>query len=806
MAAKLREWRLMGRFLLGGSQTLLEARSALRSLWRDRIVSIAVIVTVGLALAANTALFSVFDGLLFRPLRYRDASSIVHVQPADHLRLPNHRGERLALIERVEATTMLAERADAQPVQLFDRASAAASDWQLRPYAITASLFDLLGVRPALGRSFNSSDLDAARYNVLLGYELWKTRYGGDPGVVGKAVQIPGTSVGDRWHVVGIMPAGFSFPQGANFWIPRYRSQATVPVQPYARLAPRTSAAQLRAQFPGLVVTPLREHVRSGGAVSVGVLLGATALLLVIAWVHVASLLFGRATGRAREIGTRLAIGASQWQLVRGFAIEAGMLTLPAFWIAIAVAPVLVTALVEVLPPAVTLGHDVAPDTRAVAMALALAGFGLVILTLLPVDLVRRGAPLALLRGDIGGDVKIRTARIRRALFVGQLTVVTTIVYLTCLLSVSFSRAAAADLGFVSDGLFAIRMPRPESPASGGPNSRALLERQREMVRETLNQLAPLGAVLAAAGGSSWPLEPDGIDSETFYAQSDPAKQPIPGGYQSIMPGYPGVLGVSLNAGSEPSSAELAKLKLLPAQQIGLVNRALARHLEQFGPVIGQVVMIGGSRRYRIAGVLPDVVLERLDRPVRPTIFGYLPPPATANVVLVRLAPGIQPEAAGVVGVLSNVWGRRSPRPMAMSNAIELATAEHKSRAYLLISVAIVSIPLALLGVAGALSHATRQQMHDIAVTLAIGASPSDIRLGIIRRSISAAGLAVGAGLAFGVVSARVISGVLYDVGALNLGAVVASGSLILLLVTSSAVLPAWRAGSINPATVLRGS
>jgi hypothetical protein len=272
------------------------------------------------------------------------------------------------------------------------------------------------------------------------------------------------------------------------------------------------------------------------------------------------------------------------------------------------------------------------------------------------------------------------------------------------------------------------------------------------------------------------------------------------------MQGYPRVLGVSLAEGSEPSAAELAHLTLPPAQQVGLANRALARHLQQFGPVIGQVVAISASRRYRIVGVMPDVVLERLDRPVRPTIFGYLPPPITTNVVLVRLTPGIEPEAAGVLGVLSNVWGQRSPRPMAMSRAIEVATAEHKSRAYLLISVALVSIPLALLGVAGALSHATRQRLHDIAVTLAIGASPADIRRGILRQAVGAAMLAVGVGLGIGVMSGRLISAVLYDVGAVNLGALVASGTLIILLVALSAAVPAWQAGSIIPAKVLRGA
>jgi ABC-type antimicrobial peptide transport system permease subunit len=142
---------------------------------------------------------------------------------------------------------------------------------------------------------------------------------------------------------------------------------------------------------------------------------------------------------------------------------------------------------------------------------------------------------------------------------------------------------------------------------------------------------------------------------------------------------------------------------------------------------------------------------------------------------------------------------------MAMHHAIDLATAEIKARAYLLIAVAIVSLPLVLLGVAGTLSYVTRQHIHDIAVTLAIGATPGDIRARIIRQALGAAVVALVVGLGMGVAGGRIISGVLYQVGAVNVAALVASGSLILVLVALSSALPARRAGSINPATVLRG-
>jgi len=136
-------------------------------------------------------------------------------------------------------------------------------------------------------------------------------------------------------------------------------------------------------------------------------------------------------------------------------------------------------------------------------------------------------------------------------------------------MSISLSRAATADLGFPSEGLFAIRMPRRDGPASGGPDARALLDRQREMVRETVSRLAPLGGVLAVSGSSSWPLEPDGSDTETFSAESDPAKQSVSGAYQSIMQGYAGVLGVTVSEGAEPSAADLAQSLLTGTLQDG---------------------------------------------------------------------------------------------------------------------------------------------------------------------------------------------------------------------------------------------
>ncbi len=299
----------------------LDVRLACRSVVKQPTVAVTVVLTIGLAVAANTALFSVFDGLLFRPLPYKDPERIVHMQLSPSAVTGLMKSELASVIERVKATASIVERTSSGPFPMFDPSSGQVTEWQLRVHTLSPTAFDLLGVRPLLGRPFLDQDSRDAPFAVLLGYDVWRTRFSGDPLIVDRLVDIPGSSPLNQWRVVGVMPPGFSFPEGANFWVPVYPFFEAAPVPAYGRLAPGVTLDALRAELPDLETTPLRERVRPAGAFALGVLLVATALLLLVAWVQIAALLFVRATGRVVEIGVRLALGASRLRLVRQFAI-----------------------------------------------------------------------------------------------------------------------------------------------------------------------------------------------------------------------------------------------------------------------------------------------------------------------------------------------------------------------------------------------------------------------------------------------------------------------------------------------------
>ena len=784
-----------------------DVRLAFRTLRGQASVTVAIVLTVGLAVASNAALFSVIDGLLFRPLPYRDSDSLVALR-LDRAALTSlTRPELQDVLARASQTSSLVERIDAGPTQLFDDAGPAVREWRLRSAELSHTAFDSLGVHPVLGRPFNEADSRDTPFAVLLGYDVWQTRFGGDPTIIDRLVQIPGTAPGDRWRVVGIMPRGFSFPDGANFWIPVYPFYPTPLVLPYARLAPGVSVETLQAELPYVDVRPLREAVTPGGARALILLLAGTVLLLLVAWVQIAGLLVARATGRTTEIGVRLALGASRWRLTRQFGIESAVLIAMALAVAQLAAPALTTGLIRVLPPEITRGQDLAPDLRVLAFTAILSAVGLIVFTLLPADLLRRVSPLVLLQGGTGGAVRVRATLVRRVLFVAQLAVAATLVYLSALAVQSYAAVSRVSLGFETADLYGIDMPRglqPVRPARG--MSRQYLDRQRVQVAETIEALRALPEVFDVGGAHVWPFDTASRDPAPLLSESDPARSVLEGRNEWIGPGYARVMGIPMLEGSEPSSEELAIVAHPPAIQLALVNRTLAHHLEQFGPVIGQVVAITRSLRFRVTGVIEDARLERLDRAPEPTVFGLLPPPAAVGAVFVRLRPGTVLAQTGVLATLDRIWGSVTPRPEPVAAAVHRATADYRARTQVLAMICVLCLPLTLIGVAGALTYATRLRTRELAIELAIGAEPRDMERRVVRQALTATGVALFIGLGAGFSLGRLMSASLYGVGSVDVGAALGCSGVILSVAWLAAWVPARLAGRINPAEALRES
>lgn len=793
-----------GRMTTAGAAWRGDLVAAVRAWRHQRHLAITVIATIGLALGANTALFSVFDGLLFRPLPYRDPDQLVRMELQPSARTSSMpRSQLQTMLERADVTPLLVDRIDAGPLTLFDATSVAVTEWQLRPSDLSSSAFDSLGVYPVLGRPFTAADSTTPRgegFKVLLGFDIWQRYFGADAAVVGRTIQIPGTSPLDRYEVVGVMPQGFAFPDGANFWIPVYPFYAAPPVMPYARLAPGATIEQVRAEFPAVTVTPLREHIRPQGAEALGVLMTATALLLLLAMVQIAALLFARAAGRTTEIGTRLALGASRGRVTRQFVLESVVLIVPSLALAAWLAPLLTTLLIDVLPVQITVGQIVTPDRRALLFAGAMAALGVAALAWLPADLVWRTQE-GYVTQPATGSTTPRILRIRTLLFVAQLGVATCLAYLAGTAYTSLVSVHRTPLGFSPANLVAIKMPGTGAPNTAPGNSRAALDSQRLQVAETINTLSQLDGVVAVSGGHSLPFTPWANRPTVLPSEADPARTPVSGREEIIILGFPQVLGIPLLQGTEPSPHEIA---FPPAMQLALVNETLARWLLQFGPPVGQVVAPTRARRYRIVGVIPDLRLDRLDRPAEPTLYSYLPPPAAVAVVLARLRPGTTPESAGLSEVLTRLWRDRAPRVQPVVDLHRAAQSDYQARSTVLAAITLLSLPLTLLGVAGALMYLVRQQTRQLAIELALGAAPRDLERKVVRHALRATAIGIGLGLAGGIGLSRLAAAWFHGVPALDVR--VLAGCV--LLIAAVAVLASWapvrRAGRINPAIALR--
>jgi putative ABC transport system permease protein len=788
-----------------GMSVTHDVRLALRTLRGQMAVTLAIALTVGLAVASNAALFSVIDGLLFRPLPYRDADRLVAMRLNPTALTSLTPQQMREVVTRAATTPSLVYRIDAGPSSLFDAAGPAVLDWRLRVSDLSHTAFDALGVYPVIGRPFVEADSHETPFSVLLGYDVWRTRFGGDPSIVGRRVEIPGTVSQDRYLVVGVMPPGFSFPDGANFWIPVYPFYPVPLVLPYARLAPGVTVESLRAELPYVEVTSLREAVTPGGARALVLLLAASVLLLLVAWVQIAALLVARASSRTSEIGVRLALGASRWRLTRQFGMESAVLVGLALLVAFAAAPELTTALTGLLPPEVTRGQQLAPDLRVLVFTGAVSAFGLIALTLLPADMMRRVNPLVLLQRGAVGDVRLRATRVRRVLFVGQLAVATALVYLSGLAWKSYATISAVSPGFEISDLYAIKMPRglqPARPERG--TSMSYLSRQRQQVADTMDALRTLPGVVDVGGAHVLPFDDASRVTAPLPSESDPDRGVIEGRYETIGLGFARVMGIPILEGDEPTPEILAASGHPPKLQLALVNRTLARRLARFGPVVGQVVAITRGRRYRVTGVIADIHLERLDHPPAPTVFGFLPPPAAVWYVFVRVRPGVSLEQIGVQAALDRIWGVVAPRPEPVAASVARASADYRARTFVLAAICVFTLPLTLIGVAGALTYATRQRVREIAIELAIGADPRDIERRVVRQALMATSVALLIGLAAGMALGRALSTSLYGVGAIDAAATAGSAVLILAVAWLAAWIPARLAGRTNPAEALR--
>ncbi len=541
---------------------------------------------------------------------------------------------------------------NAGPSGLLEEGAAEVEALKLRPVHVTSEWFRLLGVAPIAGGLLDTGT------GVLIGEDLWRTRYGGDAALIGKPLDLPGLTFRRRPVLLGVVPRFFTLPDGANLWF-----SSRLPGFNFARLADGVSIEQLRSAIPSVTVTHLREHVRPDGAFALGVLLAATGLLLLVAWIQVAALLFSRAAGRASEIGVRLALGASRLRLIRQFAAEGVCLIVAALALAVALTPALTTGMVHLLPETMTRGQLLDPDMRTLAFAALLSVSGVILLTLVPVDIVRRSAPLGLMRGSLVGTVGVGSARVRSGMLVAQLAVTAMLLYMSALALKSFDRITSVDLGFTPSQVAGIRLPPVTVSGANSAERSAHLKLQMQQTTDTFNAIRDLPGVQYVAGGPAPffnSLYGTGLAPITVAAD---ATASIRAKIATVTPDYPRVLGLRVIEGRVPAEADLVS-----GSTQAIINQTLAKQLADRGPVIGQT--IATSTRMRIAAVVADFSMARPDQPAVPQVLTLSRSPQ--NVILARIEAGPQGEeaVAAIRTTFRRIWPESPEREMIQLTAL----------------------------------------------------------------------------------------------------------------------------------------
>lgn len=790
-----------------------DARLAGRRIRRNPRYALLVVLTIGLGIGAGTAVFSAVDGVLFKPLQLDDPDAVFTVwqaRPVDGVEQDDFApGTWLDLKERTKAFTSLAA-ANPYGVSLSTEASTQYFEaWQVSP-----DFFPLLGVRPFLGRALESRDFEVgAPPVVLLDHGFWQSRFGGDPALIGTTIRVDGAPA----LVAGVMPRGLELPQKTDMWMPwvvqesQRQDRFSAYIRVYGRLADGVTPDQARAEFDGFATAMEREFPRSNTGLRYRIvsledhlvgsrrpllftLLGAAAILLVVALANVAALHLTRLTRQQRETSLRAMLGANGSQLARPLVVEAFVLAGLGGAAGLALGWAGVRGLHSLGPADLPRLSEIALDWRAALVAVGLSGTAAVVLALLP---------LARLAGGTAGSRTVaghrQATRGRRAVVGAQIALGLVLLAGTSLLARSFFLVLSADRGYRTDHVLSFTTWVYDEYPDGA--------RRFQFVQDVLERMAALPGVEAASMGSALPLAEEITGEQADVVPLGTAG--LPGEERSargtvVWPSYFETLGIPLRSGRTFALTDAGQ-----AARVITVNETFVRRFMNGEDPIGRTITVGLMGRpveRTVIGVVADTRHARLDAPAEPAVFIPWTQQALASLTFI-LRTSVDPGtlAPQVTRLMYEIDPRVGLARMATMDALVDGTLrERKFLLVLLGAFALAAVLIAVVGVFGVMSQAAAERGREIAVRMALGASPRTI----VREFIAEAGWMTGAGLVAGlavaVVATRTLTRFLYEVAPLDLPSLAAAASLVMLLAFLAAFIPGRRASRTSPARVLQ--
>lgn len=800
-----------------------DIRYGIRSLLKRPASTMVALITLALGIGVNTAIFSAVDSVLLRPLPFKDPERLVSVWEQTP-RMGILRNEVAPAnffdLQKQNQTFEAIAAFGPQDVNLTGDGEPERISGQL----VTANVFSILGVEPALGRTFLPNEDQFGQHRVaVLSHSLWQRRFNRDPSLVNRNI----TLNGETFTVVGVMPRGFFFPEReTDLWIPwamepeqaagrgdhylrlvgRLRSTATVEQANHDLAA---IGSRLESEYPrtneGLGFTSNSLHKDYVGDLRLPILIlfGAVGLVLLIACANVANLLLAQATTRRKEIAIRIALGARRWTIVRQLLIESLILAcaggvlgvLGAFWG--------VTALAKFLPDSLSKLQAVTVDARVLLFTLGVSALTAIIFGGVPALLASRTKPGATL-SDVARDVSGGTSGrlVRRVLVVSEVALAVVLLVGAGLLIRSFQRLRQVDIGFTTENRLTMKMVLP-MPKYAKPDAR------RAFFDEMLHRVESLPGVEAAGMITVLPLSFSGMNfSFSVEGRPSPSDLKLPFAlYRVVSPGYFHAMGIPLQRGRLFDAHDSAD-----SQPVILISRRLA---EQYWPneePIGKRLKIGPvdspNQWLTVVGIVSNTQQTGL---YEQKLEFYVPYAQERRAFMTPrdLVVSTKGDAASVVGAVRQaVWSVDKDQPVSdvrtMDQVVSAAISKERFQSLLLGLFAALALLLACVGLYGVISYAVVQRTHEIGVRIALGAEPVDVLKLVIRQGMGLTIVGLIVGVAVGSVVTRVLSDMLYGVSARDPLTFVGAPALLLVVAFLACYIPARRATRIDPLTALR--
>ena len=816
-----------------------EIRPTLRRLARTPGFTTISVLTLALGIAGTTAAFSVVNAVLLRPLPYRDPERLVQLW---------HTAPGLGVLH--------VEQSDASYIQYLDKATRSfesmasyrneassltgGQDPERVPSAIvTASLLPTLGVRPTIGRNFSEEeDRPGGASVVLLSDALWQRRFGGDPAIVGKSIQVDGAAR----EVIGVMPSDFHFPEATTeLWIPMAVDRAHLVTGSFnrnavARLRPgitlRAAEAEMQPilmrlpdDVPGMmthaifeqakirvVVRSLRDDVVGDISAVLFTVLGTVAFVLLIACANVANLFLVRAEARTKEVAVRSALGASPRSIVKLYLGESLVLSAVGAVLGVVLAYGALRGLLRLAPTGLPRASEISIDGASLAVAAAIAVITGLFFSAIPFIRAGKAELTPMLRDGSRGSTSGRERqRVRNAFVVAQVALALMLLVGSGLLARSFQHMRAIDPGFKPANVLTFRLSIPEAsyPTVG--------DRAR-FYNQLMTRLASVPGVVAAGAASKIPLVDDGGSHNGAWIEDRPTgKDVLPTVHSTseVTQDYFKAMNIPIVEGRTFRDDGSNK----PSHEM-IVGRSFAKHFWPNGSAIGKRAKTGGpdAAWSTIVGVVGDVHDEALTKPIDEMI--YMPvvniiqaTPAMPDTIVASNTFTLTIRTTGdpmavFPAVRREIWAMDRNLPLVnvrtLSTVVESAMARTTFTLIMIGAAAGVALLLGAIGIYGVISYMVSLRTREIGVRMALGAQTVQVRRMVVRQGLVLAVIGAGIGLVGAVVLSRLIGSLLYGItpnDPLTLG-VVTGGLLVVAAVASW--LPAMRAARIDPIEALR--